>query len=162
MARAALQNAPTLIEAGKLRFLVMDSPTSENLDMYLAATNGLNIGAWVRCCEECSYSEDPIRARGISVYNLAFPDGEAPPKTLISKWLDLCLGYEKTIAVHCVAGLGRAPLLVAIALIESGCDAMEAVEIIRRKRRGAINRVQLQYLQEYKPTRRKHSGCEVM
>lgn len=158
----SLQNQPTLIESGKLAFLVMDAPTDETLPMYLKTAELQNVGTWVRCCEESSYDEAPLRARGIQILDLSFPDGEAPPKPLISKWLELCLNYDRTIAVHCVAGLGRAPLLVAIALIESGCDAMEAVEIIRRRRRGAINRLQLQYLQEYTPLRKKNSSCAMM
>ncbi|KAH9511053.1 protein-tyrosine phosphatase 4A family member PRL-1 isoform X2 [Dermatophagoides farinae] len=55
------------------------------------------------------------------------------------------------IAVHCVAGLGRAPVLVAIALIEAGLKYIDAVEMIRAARRGAINAKQLDYLSEYKP-----------
>lgn len=51
-----------------------------------------------------------------------------------------------TIAVHCVAGLGRAPVLVAIALIELGMEPLDAVEFVRRKRRGAFNKPQIDYL----------------
>jgi protein tyrosine phosphatase type 4A len=35
------------------------------------------------------------------------------------------------VAVHCVAGLGRAPVLVAIALMELGMKYEDAVELIR-------------------------------
>lgn len=38
------------------------------------------------------------------------------------------------IATHCVAGLGRAPLMVAIALIHRGCDSIEAIDLIRKHR----------------------------
>lgn len=51
-----------------------------------------------------------------------------------------------TIAVHCVAGLGRAPALVAIALIEMGMKPLDAIEFIRGKRRGAFNKPQIAYL----------------
>ena len=161
-ATASLQNPPSLIEYGKLHFLIMDSPTDENLHLYLAAVTPHNVGNWVRCCENASYSEKAVTDRGIAVHWWSFPDGEAPPKPLIEQWLDLCFSDDRAVAVHCVAGLGRAPLLVAIALIEAGLDPMDAVELIRKKRRGAINRVQLKYVQDYTPVRRKSNGCAVM
>lgn len=51
-----------------------------------------------------------------------------------------------TIAVHCVAGLGRAPVLVAIGLIEMGMKPLDTIEFIRSKRRGAFNKPQIAYL----------------
>jgi len=64
-----------------------------------------------------------------------------------------------TIAVHCIAGLGRAPVLVAIALIEfSGMDPVDAVSLIRKHRRGAINEKQLQYLERYRKIYAKKLG----
>ncbi|KAJ3280296.1 Protein tyrosine phosphatase type IVA 1 [Borealophlyctis nickersoniae] len=63
------------------------------------------------------------------------------------------------IAVHCVAGLGRAPVLVAVALIESGMAPIDAIEFIRRRRRGAFNSVQLSYLMDsYKRFWKKTGG----
>ncbi|KAJ3118021.1 Protein tyrosine phosphatase type IVA 1 [Nowakowskiella sp. JEL0407] len=61
------------------------------------------------------------------------------------------------IAVHCIAGLGRAPLLVAIALIEAGLPAIDAIQLIRSRRRGAFNSVQLKWLEIYRPQKSKIS-----
>lgn len=55
-----------------------------------------------------------------------------------------------TIAVHCVAGLGRAPILVAIAMVELGMVNLDTVEFIRSHRRGCFNSHQIQYIDGYK------------
>eukprot|EP00591_Stephanopyxis_turris_P005004 CAMPEP_0195514824 /NCGR_PEP_ID=MMETSP0794_2-20130614/6096_1 /TAXON_ID=515487 /ORGANISM="Stephanopyxis turris, Strain CCMP 815" /LENGTH=225 /DNA_ID=CAMNT_0040643149 /DNA_START=619 /DNA_END=1296 /DNA_ORIENTATION=- len=70
---------------------------------------------------------------------------------------------EKAIAVHCVAGLGRAPVLVAIALIEfEGFDPVNAVAFIRKHRRGAINEKQLNYLEQYRRQTKNGCACVIM
>ncbi|XP_053322141.1 protein tyrosine phosphatase type IVA 3 isoform X2 [Spea bombifrons] len=50
--------------------------------------------------------------------------------------------------------VGRAPVLVALALIESGMKYEDAIQFIRQKRRGAINSKQLTYLEKYRPKQR--------
>lgn len=66
---------------------------------------------------------------------------------------------KPAIAVHCVAGLGRAPVLVCIALIESGLEPLEAVNVVREKRSNALNRRQLLYLTDVYKRRRGKKCC---
>ena len=67
------------------------------------------------------------------------------------------------IAVHCVAGLGRAPLLVALALVHKGCQRINAIELIRKNRPGAIYMVQANFLIEFqekiKQSENKNASC---
>ena len=77
---------------------------------------------------------------------------------MVESWLDFLKSTFRenpgaTIAIHCVAGLGRAPVLVALALIECGMKYEDAVQYIRQRRRGAINSKQLEYLEKYKPAK---------
>lgn len=65
-----------------------------------------------------------------------------------------CL-FERESCIHSV--LYRAPVLVAIALIELGMPALDAVAYIRERRRGAINNKQLKYIEGYK--RRTKNKC---
>ena len=51
---------------------------------------------------------------------------------------------SRTVGVHCIAGLGRAPVLVAVALIElAKMQAADAVTYIRKHRPGCFNKQQL-------------------
>ena len=65
------------------------------------------------------------------------------------------------IGVHCVAGLGRAPLLVALALVHKGCPNINAIELIRKHRPGALNLIQANFLNEYqgKMDKKKHQNA---
>uniref|UniRef100_A0A096LVR1 Protein tyrosine phosphatase type IVA 3-like n=1 Tax=Poecilia formosa TaxID=48698 RepID=A0A096LVR1_POEFO len=88
-----------------------------------------------------------------------FDDGAPPPNKLVDDWLTLLKKKFQEdpgccVAVHCVAGLGRAPVLVALALIESGMKYEDAIQLIRQKRRGAINSKQLTYLEKYRSKQR--------
>jgi len=117
-----------------------------------------------------------LKNAGMTLHEMAYEDGQSPSEEVLTKWLALVeerffsenksSDASATIAVHCVAGLGRAPVLVAIALMEfESMDAVEAVMMIRKNRRGAINEKQLRYLEGYKCRMRKGGGgcgCAIM
>lgn len=141
-------------------------PTEANLEAYIREMKAANVTDLVRATEHPTYSRARVEAAGVAVHNLPFPDGEPPPAGVIKAWLALCGAVfakgnpaRRTIAVHCVAGLGRAPVLVAIALIEAGVEPLDAVATIRAKRRGAINAKQLSYVEDYK---KRRGACEIV
>ncbi|XP_076157897.1 protein tyrosine phosphatase type IVA 3 isoform X1 [Alosa pseudoharengus] len=112
----------------------------------------------VRVCE-VTYDKAPLEKDGITVVDWPFDDGAPPPSKVVEDWLSLLRSRFLDepgccVAVHCVAGLGRAPVLVALALIESGMKYEDAIQFIRQKRRGAINSKQLTYLEKYRPKQR--------
>lgn len=166
-------NRTSLIQFKQLSFVILDAPQDTNVHLYIKELKKQNVTDLVRACE-VTYDKAPIEAAGIQVHEFEFPDGESPSDQIIEKWLALVQGVFKScgnnanrpplrsIAVHCVAGLGRAPVLVAIALIENGLDPIEAVELIRKYRRGAINLRQLKYLESYEPQRSGGGKCSIM
>ncbi|CEP20091.1 hypothetical protein [Parasitella parasitica] len=158
------QNSP-------LHFLILDCPTESTLDFYMQEFVRLNVVAVVRCCQP-TYSATRLTDRNIQVLDLPFKDGGVPPPQIVREWLQLVEKNKQiaetaqeegtpapTIAVHCVAGLGRAPVLVAIALIEMGMKPLDAIEFIRERRRGAFNKPQIAYLLDsYKRTLKPKSA----
>jgi len=149
---------PTLIETKNQKFLIMDAPTDSNLPKYIEILKKTKVKHVVRTCSP-TYRTEPLEKEGITVTELPFVDGEAPPQSVVDKWLEILQKQfsedkEAVVAVHCVAGLGRAPVLVAVALIEGGMDAMNAINLVRKKRKGAINTKQIKFLEGYKPKNR--------
>ncbi|PVD32046.1 hypothetical protein C0Q70_07473 [Pomacea canaliculata] len=126
----------------------------------------------VRVCDP-TYNKEKLEKEGIEVLDWQFDDGSPPPAEVVSNWFNLLKTKFREdpgccVAVHCVAGLGRAPVLVAIALMEAGMKYEDAVELIRQKRRGAINSKQLAFLEHYRPKSRLrpkangHTQCAIL
>ena len=77
------------------------------------------------CATDKLYNAEELEEKEIKVSELSFPDGSAPTQEIVDKWLNLVnkefqANSDTCIGVHCVTGLGRAPVLVATALIELG------------------------------------------
>ncbi|KAG5481945.1 hypothetical protein LSCM1_05657 [Leishmania martiniquensis] len=153
-------------------FLILDAPSPSNLPSYIKELQRRHVHHLVRVCGP-TYDATLMKSGGIDVHSWPFDDGAPPTRAALENWLklldaELTLQQKNpsaappTIGVHCVAGLGRAPILVALALVEYGnVPALDAIALIREKRKGAINQMQMQWLIKY---RRRHQGggCVVM
>ncbi|KAI3662444.1 hypothetical protein MP638_003584 [Amoeboaphelidium occidentale] len=159
-------NQPSLVEYGRLRFLIMDAPSDSTLSHYIKDFEKYNCKDVVRLCQP-TYKKEALEKLNIKVHDWPFADGEAPPANIVDDFLKLVNdrfssdpnSNKQSIACHCVAGLGRAPVLVAIALIEEGMSNLDSVAYVRERRRGAINNKQLRYIEAYKRRKGKNGKC---
>lgn len=153
-------------------FVITDSPNSVSQHDYVSKLQRLNVTRFVRTCE-LTYDEEIFKDGGITTYvkpmqDMHFPDGAFPPRSVLAKWFflvqEVCNVEKSCVAVHCMAGLGRAPLLVALSLIEAGCDYLDAVRLVRERRPGAINAHQIDILRRYrrKNSMKQKACCQVM
>ena len=167
-------NKPSLISSAGMNFIVMDAPSEDNALEYAGELKSKGVLHLVRTCEG-RYSDRVFEDQGIQVHEFYFSDGSAPPKHIIQEWLNLVKstffqhgklkkqeGTQPCIAVHCLAGLGRAPVLVAIALIEAGLDPQHVTKLIRRNRNGALNVYQIKFLNEYKKIGMFQKSCCIL
>jgi len=90
--------------------------------------------------------------------HLPIYDFEAPDADFMKKWettkvlLKSDLAEGKNIILHCRGGKGRAGTAAAILLIEFGEDKMNAINIVRNKRKGAIeSKAQEDFILSYRP-----------
>lgn len=153
-----IRPAPAEIEFKNMRFLITEQPQDATITNYIKILKEHRVTHLV-CATDPTYKTDDLAKSGVNVTELSFTDGSPPSPEIIDKWLNLLnkefSGEPGTcVGVHCVTGLGRAPVLVAVALVELGMKYEDAVELIRKKRRGAINTKQLEFLAKYK--RRKY------
>nr|XP_021335279.1 protein tyrosine phosphatase type IVA 1 isoform X1 [Danio rerio] len=150
--------APVEITYKNMRFLITHNPTNATLHKFIEELKKYGVTTVVRVCE-ATYDANLVVKEGIQVLDWPFDDGAPPSNQIVDDWLNLLrVKFREEpgccIAVHCVAGLGRAPVLVALALIECGMKYEDAVQFIRQKRRGAFNSKQLFYLEKYRPKMR--------
>ncbi|KAL0135430.1 protein-tyrosine phosphatase-like protein, partial [Mucor lusitanicus] len=130
------------------KFLLLDAPTKRTLPKYIDAfKQETSIGDNEYDAEELE------KATGIKVNDdIKFEDGGVPSPEAISRWLEIVAKAKEkdtTVGVHCIAGIGRAPVLVAISLVEGGMDPLDAIAYIRKYRRGALNKNQVRFIDKY-------------
>mmetsp|Transcript_127296 Transcript_127296/g.360220 ORF Transcript_127296/g.360220 Transcript_127296/m.360220 type:complete len:165 (+) Transcript_127296:118-612(+) len=157
------------ITQGKFHIVIMDAPLDDEAAAgSVGELRALGVTDVVRTCDP-TYSAQQFEREGLQVHEMMFADGAAPPEDVLVKWNALlcekyrCKGKAGLVAVHCGAGLGRAPVMAAVALIEmKGMDPVDVVEKIRATNKGAINVIQFRFLQAYKRRSKAPSPCAVM
>ncbi|GAB5588829.1 hypothetical protein Unana1_03729 [Umbelopsis nana] len=138
------------------KYLILDCPSEETLPKYLDLLKQQSVTHLVRICDAANtYDAHKLEQEGITVHDeIKFKDGDVPDDPAIDKWLQLTSENRGRIGVHCVSGIGRAPVLVTISLIENGMDPLDAIAHVRKYRRGALNKRQIQYIDRYKRRKR--------
>ncbi|KAJ3097823.1 Protein tyrosine phosphatase prl-1 [Phlyctochytrium planicorne] len=143
----------------QLRFLITDCPSDDTLTSdYLPLFQEQNVKVLIRLCDPAVYNPNPLIEAGIVVKDdLGFEDGSVPNQELVDTYRDFLAQVSANatpssaaVAVHCISGIGRAPILAAIALIDTGLERLDVVELIRSKRRGAFNKRQLDWILDEK------------
>ena len=144
------------IEYKTKRFYISQSPSNDNIEQFISSLKLHNIKHVVRLCKS-TYDFTLIENEEINFYDMEIPDGSVPSKQNIEKWNNIVdnVCHGESILVHCVAGLGRSPLMVTISLINEKMDPYDAVKLIRKQRPGSINSKQLDFLVNYKPNQKK-------
>ena len=85
-----------------------------------------------------------IYNNNLNWFHLPIVDLKAPDHKFLDKWhtikplLKNNLIHGKNIVLHCMGGKGRSGIIAAILLIEFGDSNKEVINIVRKKRKGAI------------------------
>ena len=150
---------PTLISYKHYHFLIMAAPAQRGLRKFLKDLKKNKVELLVRCCG-LTYDEDALAPLGIAREKIKFDDGMLPSDDVVNNWLKIVDDFfdapdavksdepKKVIAVHCLSGLDRAPLLVAMALAHKGMKVQVAVKVIQHERKNAISQTQECYIYE--------------
>ena len=100
------------------------------------------------------------QAAGIEFLWLPVADHGVPPRVepveAMSAEISRRLKQGKGVAVHCFAGLGRSPLLIAAVMIDAGIDAYKACELISSARGHGVPEMgsQVEWLLDYELRKR--------
>jgi protein-tyrosine phosphatase len=133
----------------KLKVIVGASPTNITLNQFNKFIIENKVTD-VFCFNEIAYDSQKI-VDNINFHYMVFSDGSYPSNDLIKKFdklLDKILKKPNPCLIfHCVAGLGRAPIMLAYIMVSRYKYSPEdAIGIIRYRRKGSINSKQLSWL----------------
>lgn len=148
------------------KYIVTPSPDSNSISSYKNYLLKNNITTVVRLCEEINYDDEYLLSSNINVEHMPLKDGDIPDIETVKKWMNIIEKEEHGIAVHCKAGLGRAPLFVCVGLIKiHGMSDMDAICFVRKEINGSLNLKQIEFLcnglKLIKQKNKKNNKCTI-
>ena len=161
-----------IITVQTYKFVVSPTPSACNINCYKDFLVKHNIKIVVNFCESV-YDTSYLDKYLIEVIHLFIPDGSTPTIEIVEKWfkiLDRMVQEKKQgIAIHCVSGLGRAPVMLGIAMLKlhkkiAGSKKITGLDTVARIRHhipGALNTKQLEFLDKFKLPK-KEKSCIIM
>lgn len=130
------------------------TPTDESILEYIKYFKKNRIKT-VFCFCELSYSKNILVKYNIDFYQLEIKDGEYPSYDVLNNFDNIINNIlsnkkDQNIFIHCKAGLGRAPLMLAYLMMSRyKYSGIRCIEEIRSIRRCAFNQKQLDWIIDF-------------
>ena len=142
--------------------MITEIPKKEQLTEYETLLKNHQVDLLIRIVNESLLYE--ISVTGLIVVDFTdFEDGSIPSKEIVDRYIkiieEIKLNYHNpVVAIHCVSSLGRCPTFLGISMIMENpkVDRCEIIIYIRKKRQGALNLRQVNWLMDFKiPSKKK-------
>lgn len=152
-----------LIQFNRLSVYIFPMPTNDNSRDHALKLSSSGVKDIVHFTE-LEYSTSIFSQNNIFFHDLSFADGGVPSPEQLLLWFELLDTFfpksssnKCVIGIHCKSSVGRAPLMLSIALIYLyGINDIDAVLFVREKIHGAMNKIQLKFLSDnYKQIKKK-------
>jgi len=142
-------------EVVKGKFFAFKGPTDKKQGYYTRRPSDYfdvfhvkKIKAVVRLNKK-EYDREPLVRAGFAHHDLFFTDCSTPSDAIVDKFLRLSEQTEGSLAVHCLAGLGRTGTLIGLYMMKHmDFTANECIAWLRIVRPGSVIGPQQQYLQD--------------
>lgn len=147
-----MAKVPLRLELTKnnITFLVTASPSESNIDEYMKMLKNKSVDLVIKMTNENLYDTAIYEKNNIKYIYFFVDDGEILTDKQIFYLLDIITDH-KSICIHCSAGLGRAPLALALILIlKFNQDPFSTIEEIRTEIPFAFNNKQINFLTKLK------------
>jgi protein-tyrosine phosphatase len=94
------------------------------------ADNGVTTIVDLRAEDDIRVDEDALTELGLTRVHLPVRDGQAPPASVVARFLDVVANSDGRVYVHCGAGVGRTGTMAAAYLVQRG--GASSAEVLRR------------------------------